>query len=219
MAPASRIGERFLWTLALLAAVSAGVLFRGSGTADTTRLSVSLPVGHQLMSGGQGYGILASFDISPDGRNIVYSQGSELASQLYLRRVGVFEAVAIPGTEGGTMPFFSPDGQSVVYWDPGRGLQKVALAGGAPTRILDGGGNGGSWASDGTIVVGGPQLSRVSEDGVCPSPSAKRSHIAFFTGHRCCRGIVKLTLSERTYCVELISFALIGRHRLPPARR
>ena len=32
-------------------------------------------------------------------------------------------------------------------------------------------------------------------------------------------GIVKLTLSERTYCVELISFALIGRHRLPPARR
>ena len=33
------------------------------------------------------------------------------------------------------------------------------------------------------------------------------------------QGIVKLTLSERTYCVELISFALIGRHRLPPARR
>ena len=32
-------------------------------------------------------------------------------------------------------------------------------------------------------------------------------------------GIVKLTLSERTYRVELISFALIGRHRLPPARR
>ena len=33
------------------------------------------------------------------------------------------------------------------------------------------------------------------------------------------KGIVKLTLSERTYRVELISFALIGRHRLPPARR
>ncbi len=33
------------------------------------------------------------------------------------------------------------------------------------------------------------------------------------------RGIVKLTLSERTYRVELTSFALIGRHRLPPARR
>ena len=32
-------------------------------------------------------------------------------------------------------------------------------------------------------------------------------------------GIVKLTLSERAYCVELTSFALIGRHRLPPARR
>ena len=33
------------------------------------------------------------------------------------------------------------------------------------------------------------------------------------------KGIVKLTLSERTYRVELTSFALIGRHRLPPARR
>ena len=32
-------------------------------------------------------------------------------------------------------------------------------------------------------------------------------------------GIVKLMLSERTYRVELTSFALIGRHRLPPARR
>ena len=39
------------------------------------------------------------------------------------------------------------------------------------------------------------------------------------TKKRSINGIVKLTLSERTYCVELISFALIGRHRLPPARR
>ncbi len=37
--------------------------------------------------------------------------------------------------------------------------------------------------------------------------------------HSAHRGIVKLTLSERTYRVELTSFALIGRHRLPPARR
>ena len=99
IATASRVGERFLWALALLAAVSAGVLLRGSGVAETTRLSVSLPAGHQLMSGGGGFGLLASFDISPDGRNIVYAEGSELASQLYLRRVGDFEAVAIPGTK------------------------------------------------------------------------------------------------------------------------
>ena len=45
-----------------------------------------------------------------------------------------------------------------------------------------------------------------SSSGGCPSP--------IFPD-----GIVKLTLSERTYRVELTSFALIGRHRLPPARR
>ena len=32
-------------------------------------------------------------------------------------------------------------------------------------------------------------------------------------------GIVKLTLSERTYRVELTSFALVMRHTLPRARR
>ena len=173
IATASRVGERFLWALALLAAVSAGVLLRGSGVAETTRLSVSLPAGHQLMSGGGGFGLLASFDISPDGRNIVYAEGSELASQLYLRRVGDFEAVAIPGTEGATMPFFSPDGKWVVYRDPGRGLLKVALAGGVPAKILDSFiGRGASWGSDGTIVVvvGSTQLTRVSEDGGVPEP-------------------------------------------------
>ena len=41
----------------------------------------------------------------------------------------------------------------------------------------------------------------------------------FIAVHITWKGIVKLTLSERTYRVELISFALIGRHRLPPARR
>ena len=169
IATASRVGERFLWALALLAAVSAGVLLRGSGVAETTRLSVSLPAGHQLMSGGGGFGLLASFDISPDGRNIVYAEGSELASQLYLRRVGDFEAVAIPGTEGATMPFFSPDGKWVVY--RGRGLMKVALAGGVPAKILDSYiGRGASWGLDGTIVVGGSQLTRVSEDGGVPEP-------------------------------------------------
>ena len=32
-------------------------------------------------------------------------------------------------------------------------------------------------------------------------------------------GIVKLTLSERTYRVELTFFALVRRHTLPRARR
>ena len=35
----------------------------------------------------------------------------------------------------------------------------------------------------------------------------------------CRNGIVKLTLSERTYRIELASFALVRRHTLPPARR
>ena len=46
-----------------------------------------------------------------------------------------------------------------------------------------------------------------------------RAWYLFFFAWSMQQGIVKLTLSERTYRVELTSFALIGRHRLPPARR
>ena len=68
---------------------------------------------------------------------------------------------------------------------------------------------------------------------MCAHPFAKEAltlHLARSEGHErylgcnlmhhiALAGIVKLTLSERTYRVELTSFALIGRHRLPPARR
>jgi len=168
MAPASRTGERLLWTLALMAVAITGVVLRHSGTADTTRLSVSLPPGHQLLGGSSALGRIASFDISPDGRNIVYAARSSLGRQLYLRRLGDFEAVAIPGTEGASMPFFSPDGERIAYWaGPGLGsLRKISIAGGASTKIFDGNfRNGGSWGPNGTIVFGGPQLSRVPEDG------------------------------------------------------
>ena len=63
-------------------------------------------------------------------------------------------------------------------------------------------------------------------EGPTPQERARALHaeVPLIDGHndipaRYRSGIVKLTLSERTYRVELTSFALIGRHRLPPARR
>ena len=52
--------------------------------------------------------------ISPDGRAFVYNT----ADGLYLRAIGELEARLIPGTTDDlSTPFFSPDGQSLGYWD------------------------------------------------------------------------------------------------------
>ena len=58
----------------------------------------------------------------------------------------------------------------------------------------------------------GPSLSQISAKGI--NVQALQEHCSMEYA-----GIVKLTLSEQPYRVELTSFALIGRHRLPPARR
>lgn len=70
--------------------------------------------------------------LSPDGRHLVY-----VANQrLYLRSMTQLEAKPIRGTDGNPgdharEPFFSPDGQSIGFWQAGA-LKKVAVSGGAP---------------------------------------------------------------------------------------
>ena len=57
--------------------------------------------------------------ISPDGTQVVYAArvpgAPRETRQLYVRHVGELEAVPVRGTEGGSGPFFSPDGQSIGF--------------------------------------------------------------------------------------------------------
>jgi serine/threonine protein kinase/Tol biopolymer transport system component len=71
--------------------------------------------------------------VSPDGSSIVYVA----SNQLYRRAVGDLEAMPIRGTEGTPSgPFFSPDGQTLGYWDfAAEQLRAVAIAGGTPSVL------------------------------------------------------------------------------------
>ena len=90
---------------------------------------------------------------SPDGRSIVFSAVQGDRQQLYLRALDQLVATPIPGTEGASSPFFSPDGQWVGFWSGGA-LKKVAVAGNGPatticeTREMF----GASWGADGAII-------------------------------------------------------------------
>ena len=99
-----------------------------------------------------------------------YTPASE---QLYLRKFDEQEATPIQGTEDGTAPFFSPDGQSIAFFTSDQ-LKKVPVTGGPSVTLSDvRGGLDGSWGPDGTIVFGirgATSLWRVSAAGGTPEP-------------------------------------------------
>ena len=55
--------------------------------------------------------------ISPDGERIVFSGRDRTgASQLWLRRLDAEDATPLAGTEGGMLPFWSPDGRHIGFF-------------------------------------------------------------------------------------------------------
>jgi Tol biopolymer transport system component len=104
--------------------------------------------------------------LSADGRHIVYNT----EEGLYLRSLDELDARLIAGTEPvNTSPTFSPDGQSLVYWEfDVLGLKRIAIDGGAPIVLSDIPNNpyGVSWNGEDTIFVGQPEgIYRVSANG------------------------------------------------------
>ena len=77
-----------------------------------------------------------------------------------------FEVRPIPGTDGASSPFFSPDGQSVGFFAEAE-LKVVSLLGGEPVTICSTRDySGGSWGSDGMIYfTDHGRLSRVPAAG------------------------------------------------------
>jgi Tol biopolymer transport system component len=90
--------------------------------------------------------------LSPDGKTLVFGTIWGGDQQLYARAMDGFAAMPLPGTIGGSSPFFSPDGQWVGFWAGGK-LKKVPLAGGPAVTLCDAASLfGASWGSDGMIV-------------------------------------------------------------------
>ncbi len=57
--------------------------------------------------------------ISPDGGRVAFSGTQTGRRQIYLRALDRPEAEPIPGTENGTQPFFSRDGEWLGFWAEG----------------------------------------------------------------------------------------------------
>ena len=161
-----------------LAAVSA-LHFRETPPATPLRIITLLPPDSTAFDFGTGNAIPA---LSPDGTYIVF--GARPAdgrgnTQLYLRRLDSLLAQPLPGTEGGYLPFWSPDGRWIGFAnDQDRKLKKIDVQGGPPVPLTDLAApmRGASWSPQGVIVFSYNNQSpilKVSSAGGPSTPATK----------------------------------------------
>jgi serine/threonine-protein kinase len=162
------------YAIALLAALVSGLsVWRLTRPIETPqpsmRFAIDLPGQIQLSTPGRN-----QVAISPDGTHLVYVANE----RLYLRALSQADAVPIPGTEVGggggfaRLPFFSPDGQWVAFWQAGQ-LRKVAVSGGAPVSICNAPNVpiSANWGPNDEILLGGSNgILMVKASGGAPTP-------------------------------------------------
>ena len=108
-----------------------------------------------------------SFAVSPDGRWLAFVAVSGGKDQLWVRALDTLTAQALPGTEGASYPFWSPESHFLGFFAGGK-LRKIELSGGPVQTLCDAGAPlGGAWNRDGVIIFAhqGTGLSRVSATG------------------------------------------------------
>jgi len=154
----------------LLAAVAglAGWMMRPASPLLVSRVVVTLPSGQRLARLDE-----PAIAISDDGTQLAYVALEGNTQQIYLRSMDNPKPRAIPGTEGGISPFFSPDGQSLGFFADEK-LKKVLLSEGAVVTLGDATSpHGGSWSQQGMIAFGslpiGP-LQQTPDGAAAPQP-------------------------------------------------
>lgn len=138
------------WILAATFLIAAGVIGwayfrRADPPAETMRFAIVAPE-------KSGYG--DSLAISPDGRRIALISVSDTGvTSLLVRVLDSLETKVLQGTEGASLPFWSPDSRFVGFFAGGK-LKKIDAAGGNPQVLADASSDprGGSWGKDGTIL-------------------------------------------------------------------
>jgi Tol biopolymer transport system component len=110
--------------------------------------------------------------VSPDGRTLAFTVADTSGKRLlWLRPIDSLTPRPLPGTDGASYPFWSPDNQWIAYMTDGK-LMKVSAAGGQPVELCAAPssaivGRGGAWSRDNVIVFNnGPgPLHRISASG------------------------------------------------------
>ena len=114
--------------------------------------------------------------LSPDGRKLAFAANGPGKTSLWVRDLDSLTARELPGTDGASLPFWSPDGRSLGFF-AGAKLKRTDATGGSVLTICDApNGRGGTWNQNDVIVfVPGilGALFRVSAAGGTAAPLTK----------------------------------------------
>jgi serine/threonine protein kinase len=161
--PVGRARGGLWWTIATLtltaaiAALATAAFFsftrRLPEQPRTMRLSIALAEGWQLSLPAL-QGTSTTLVISPDGRRLaMVARRADGRNTILIRPLDSITAQPLPGTEGVSSMFWSPDSRSLGFIADNK-LKKIDVTGGPPTTLCDAQspGGGGTWSRNGTIV-------------------------------------------------------------------
>lgn len=170
-----RLGWAVAAVAAIVAVTSIGVfLYRPAQPAPAIRAAINPPANATLALVGDFAGPPV---LSPDGGSIAFvATGSDGKNMVWVRPMNAPEAHLLPGTDGATFPFWSPDNRSLGFFAGGK-LKTIDLSGGSALSVCDAAfGRGGAWGPGGMILFA-PQaqapIVRVSASGGTPVPVTK----------------------------------------------
>jgi eukaryotic-like serine/threonine-protein kinase len=143
-------------------------------TAVSSRLSVLPPANERF------YPDSVAVAISPDGTMVAFAVGAVSGSvagsdtRIWVRALDSMTSRRLDDTQGGQLPFWSPDSRRIGFFSYGK-LKTIAVAGGRAETLADAPGpRGGAWNSANVIVFApdadGP-LYKVSATGGKPEPA------------------------------------------------
>ena len=170
---------------AIVAATAAWLLWPGARPASTgvTRVSLFAPDAIGLFPDS------AEVTISPDGRWVAMATAGDdkTPRQLWVRAVNELTPRRIAGTDGASLPFWSPDSRRIAFFD-GKELKTVPVEGGrvnvvCPVAQF----RGGTWNAADVIVFSGSNsgpLHRVSARGGETTPVTTLDGSNNEAGHR-----------------------------------
>ncbi len=148
--------------LVVMTALASWAIWRPGPPATVARLDLDL--GDIVKRSGLGDVV-----VSPDGSMLAVAGVVGSESGIYVRRIGEADFQLLPGTENGSTPAFSPDGQWIVFRNNAqRTIVKVAVSGGGVLTLLDRGTINPflpHWGAEATIVLTGPQGTHVLSAG------------------------------------------------------
>lgn len=128
--------------------------------------------------------------LSPDGHTLALVGYSEQANKnvIWIHQVGGRGATVLPGTEGGSYPFWSPNGRSIRFFAEGK-LKTIDAASGRSAQVLAETpfGRGGAWSRDGIILFtpdAWSGLYRVPSSGGTPVAVTKPDPSQYQVSHR-----------------------------------